>query len=402
MNIAIPPATKSPLRALATLVCSLAIVPGAAAVDLITASARMQDAYQFQPDLADDDQQTPRVGSLVSSSASALHGTTPASANAGGYAYGVVGQQNGSVVLGTEAIAKASGNLVGSAKATAAVEYRVTVMIEPGFDLTHQFQQWAGTCDSGPNFDSCGLTADFLHETKGRLLYSTERSADSVARFSESLEVIGNRPLQVGPQATTTAQGSVSLTFNPARALAPAITLGGDWSTRNLTVLPAAPASQLGLFPAGSVLNAEDDLNGPLSGFRFSHLALLLDQDFDVTVVPDPHSDPSPGNQLFLYALGTFTLRLNQTAEASFALDSYTDATLAADFSHTSSFALSRVIDPTGQFDLSAAKFTVGFTPVDAVPLPGAVWLLGSSLVGLITARRRSNGRRGAVVPAAG
>lgn len=105
--------------------------------------------------------------------------------------------------------------------------------------------------------------------------------------------------------------------------------------------------------------------------------------------MPDPQSDPSPGNQLFLYASGSFTMHLTQTAEASFGLDSYTDATLVADFSHTSSFALSRVFDPTGQFDLSGAQFTVTFTPVNAVPLPGAVWLLGSSLVGLFAARRR-------------
>lgn len=334
-----------------------AATPVAAAT--LTAFASMHDAFGTTANITD----APRpltIGSvLFGDPLPTLSATARDAETGGGGAALAKGAQFVSsisaayVELGVAAAARSQGNRVGTARASALIDFKITVdIILPGpSDLI--LGSLARICLSA---GSCNLSADFLHQTSGRFSYSSFLTDDAGAQFSESLSL--NDKSSAGVAAINGVQGVGGTTVTPS--------VNGAWRLDDFVQGVGAPGE---------------------SAMTFNHFAFINGVVGDFKRV---------GTPLSRTMRAIYTAQLAQEAVAGFGSSDYAFGAIGADFAHTSRLSMTGIRDPLSGLDLSNLERTVTFTDLSAVPLPAPATMLAPALFGLAAfARLRRRGVTG-------
>lgn len=243
-----------------------------------------------------------------------------------------LGMRHGSIVAGVAASAAMSSVFHSEASARLRLAYEVTVTIAPPAG-------WTGGLFLPACGLQCSLAIDFLHQTSGRFSQRDDAVPGAFASFSETLRIDGS----------TRIAGQAHFAPDPADSRRMALTATGDWD-------------------AGDVLPPQ--ATDTTTTIGFNHLQLLpgLTTSFQLdtgSLVPE--------------WTGRFRLELDQAAAAGFtnpAAYRTSPTGVSADFAHTSSFGLSRAVDPTGSTDLGDASVRLQFVALPAVPEPASALLL--------------------------
>lgn len=255
-------------------------------------------------------------------------------------------------ILGQTTIsgAAAEATMVSVFQSEARARLRVSYIVDVDLDMASPIQ--AALIATACTPPGCRLGVDFLHQTSGTFVHAAVVPG-AQARFAESVQV---EQVQVA--------GEASITADPQRAGQVLLAAGGHWSAGDFLSSATQPR------PGGA---------GPWD---------------TVTLTSFNHFQPILGATALFNEGGaaTFHLTVEQTVDAGFgSAGAYSvgPSTIGADFSHTSVFSALRVVDPTGQLDLSGVGLTLRFSDVTPVPEPAAAWLLLAGLPLIGTLRRR-------------
>jgi hypothetical protein len=283
--------------------------------------------------------------------------------------------------MGSKALARAEESpltghqMDGIAQANVSATYKMDVVLDPSGDpLLTSFAQRCLPCNAA---------TDFFHDSKGAFAWDAPLIGGQ-AGFSEALTIQGDG-------TTATGRGNASVFANAFSGGSYRLVSTGMYRAQDFT---AFSGQALDFFPH----DTSGNVTGPgatvspgsavMSGLNFHHTQIFTDVvtsfmwDKDVNAL-----------------VGSYTVTLTQQAYAQFVYgisavaDTQGDGILMADFSHTSHFGITGIVDPTGSVDFANALVGVRLTAIDPappnpVPLPAAWWGMLAGF-GMIARRRR-------------